>query len=63
MESETYRGYHITAQPNGHGWRVSAHPLSPDLPITTRVAFHVDAEQPEDALAKVKEKIDSLLSL
>jgi hypothetical protein len=62
MESETYRGYQIAAQPNGQGWRVWAHPWSPELRITPQVSFHVDAESAEEALAKVKQKIDGLLS-
>ena len=61
MESETYRGYQIAVQPNGHGWRVWAHPWSPELPLTSQVSFHVDAESAEEALSKVKQKIDDLL--
>jgi hypothetical protein len=61
MDSELYRGYQIVAQPNGDGWRVWAHPQSPDLPITSHASFHVDTESAEQALAKVKQKIDTLL--
>lgn len=62
MESEIYRGYQIAAEPNGDGWRVSAHPQFPELPITAHVSFHVDADSAEQALDQVKQKIDSLLS-
>jgi hypothetical protein len=63
MESETYRGYEIMTEPNGKGWRVWAHPRSPELPITSHESFHVDADSPEEALGKVRQKINDLLSL
>jgi hypothetical protein len=61
MESETYRGYEIAAQREGIVWRVWAHPQRPELPITRKVSFRVEARSPEEALAKVKQKIDGLL--
>jgi hypothetical protein len=63
MESENYRGYHIMTEPNGDGWRVWAHPQSPDLPITSHTTFHVDADSSQEALGKVKQKIDDLVLL
>ena len=63
MESEIYRGYHIAVEPNGEGWRVWAHPQSPELPITRHVSIHVDAESSEEALDQAKQRIDSLLAL
>jgi len=58
---DNYRGYDITVEPNGHGWRVWAHPKSPDLPITRHRSFHVDGDSTDDALAEARSKIDSLI--
>jgi hypothetical protein len=63
MESENYRGYAIEIEPDGAGWRVWAHPRVPALPITSHVSFYVRADDAEEALHQVKQKIDSLLSL
>jgi hypothetical protein len=57
METENYRGYHIVMEPNGDGWRVWAHPQSPDLPITPHVSFHVDADSSDEALGQAKQKM------
>jgi hypothetical protein len=62
MESENYRGYVIATEPDGDGWRVWAHPRVPALPITSHVSFYVEADDAEEALAQLKQKIDSLLS-
>ena len=48
--TQFYRGYEITVELNGNGWRVSAHPRTPDLPITRRRSVKVDAASADKAL-------------
>ena len=62
-DSETYRGYLIQVEPNGHGWRVWARPRTPELPIAKHGSFHVDAHNAEEALQEARQKIDGLLQL
>ena len=58
---QSYRGYEIVVQANGHGWRVWAHPRTPDLPITRHCSFHVDADTTDQALVEARKRIDDLL--
>ena len=53
-ETQSYRGYEIVIEANGHGWRVWAHPRTPDLPITRHRSFHVDAKTTDQALAEAE---------
>jgi hypothetical protein len=60
-EMQSYRGYEIVVEANGEGWRVFAHPRTPDLPITRHRSFHVDADTTNDALEEARKRIDDLL--
>jgi hypothetical protein len=60
-DHQSYRGYEITVEPNGEGWRVWAHPMTPDLPVTKHRSFHLDAGNTEEALAEARKRIDDLL--
>ena len=63
MAQESYRGYKIIVEPNGDGWRVWAHPMTPDLPITRHRSFRVDAASSDEALRTAEAKIDGLFAL
>jgi hypothetical protein len=65
-----YRGYviylvaeaDVWGSPKGEkGWRASAVPLSPDLPILPKASFGLFTSR-EEALAHCKELIDGLLN-
>ena len=60
-ERPSYFGYEIVVDANGEGWRVWAHPRTPDMPITTRRSFHVDAANADEALEEARQRIDDLL--
>ena len=60
-EAQSYRGYEIVVEANAHGWRVWAHPRTPDLPITRHRSFHVDADTTDEALKEARRRIDDLL--
>ena len=59
--TQFYRGYEITVELNGNGWRVLVHPRTPDLPITRRRSVKVDAASADKALEEAKKRIDALL--
>lgn len=58
-----YRGYNLTVALSGHGWRIWAVPLTPDLPILLRHSFTVPASSDDDAMEHAKERVDRLLTL
>ena len=58
----SYRGYRITVSPNGHGWRVTAHPMSPENPILANPSFKVPAHNADEAVLHAQQRIDDLLS-
>ena len=58
MASHHYRGYEIRVSPNGHGWRVSATPLSAELPIMGQYSFWVNADSEDEALTGARQYID-----
>jgi hypothetical protein len=57
-----YRGYNLTVARNGHGWRIWAYPLTPDLPILLRHSFTVPASSDDEAMKHAKEHVDRVLA-
>jgi hypothetical protein len=55
----TYRGYVIEGEQRGRIWRVTAHPLHPDLPILGRHSLLRPSLQ--EAVADVRALIDRVL--
>ena len=57
-----YRGYAIMPRRERRKWCVAVHPTRPDLPILSCSTLSMLAAREEEAVGKVKQSIDSMLS-
>jgi hypothetical protein len=62
MATCQYRGYEILPQRQWSSWCVGIYPTRADLPLLQRSILQTLMAREEDAVAKAKQAIDSVLS-